>query len=121
MLSRCVFEVTGSVLLTFYFLLGRRPAWHTAYCFYIKKTGHTCLISLRNSQQPGGSEGMWLSDPIREMWPGLQGSQIQLPQPTMSSIVFLGRVLNDSGFCTPSSVACVWSPRAVYAHREGNH
>lgn len=88
MLSRCVLEVIGFVLLTFYFLLGLSRAQHTAYCFYIKKTSRTYLISLRNSPQPGGTVGMWLSDPIREMWPGPQGSQVQLPQPTMSSIVF---------------------------------
>ena len=58
MLSRCVFEVIGFVLLTFYFLLGLSPAQHTAYCFYIEKTGHTCLIGQRNSLQPGGTIGM---------------------------------------------------------------
>lgn len=117
MLSRCVLEVIGFVLLTFYFLLGLSPARHIAHCFYIKKTSCTCLISQRNSQQPEGTEGMRLSDLIRELWPGPQGSQVQLLQPTMSSIVFQGCVLNDSGFSIPSSVACVHSPKA---HTEGS-
>lgn len=39
MLSTYVFEVTGFVLLIFYFLLGLSPAWNTAYCFNIKKNG----------------------------------------------------------------------------------
>lgn len=31
---------------------------------------------------------MWFSDPSREMWLGPQTSQVQLPRPTMSFIVF---------------------------------
>lgn len=88
MLSRCVLGVLGFVLLTFYFLLGLCPARHIALCFYIKKMGCTWLISRRNSQQPEGAEGMWFSDPIREMCVGPQASQVRLPQPTMSLIVF---------------------------------
>lgn len=46
---------------------------------------------------------------------GPQGSEVQLPQPTMSSIVFRGRALKDLGFCNPSSTVCV---RGLRAHPE---
>ena len=102
MRSRCVLEVIGFVLLTFYFLLGLSPARHIAHCVYIKKTSCTCFISQGNSQQPGGTERMLLSGPIRERWPVPQGSQVQLP-PAYNIIYCLpGHVLRDSGFCAPS-------------------
>lgn len=85
--SRCVLEVIGFVLLTYYFLLGLSPARHTAYCFYIKKGRSYLLNKLKEFAATWGTVGMWFSDSIRKMWPGPQGSQVQLSQPTMSCIV----------------------------------
>lgn len=106
MLSRCVFAVIGFVLLTFYFLLGLSSAQHTAYCFYIKKMGHTCLISQRNSQQPWGTKECGFQIRLERCGqvPGFSGSAALAHNVILC---LLGCVLNDSGFRSPSSVACV--------------
>ena len=55
---------------------------------------------------------MWFSDPIREMWLGPQGSQVQLPQPTMSFIVFWAVCAVIWVSAPPSLKPCVHSPGA---------
>lgn len=63
----------------FLFSVRSQPGTQPIVFISKRQSSCTCLISPRNSQQPGGTAGMRLSDPIRETRPGPQGSQVQLP------------------------------------------